>query len=258
LFIEAFAFQPHSVANFVGGGGKTALIHQLMAEYCTQGPVLHTTTTRIHPPSACEEFVVISSDNLELLKTMVHQIARDCPDRAYKLVATRSYLSPTLLRGVPRDFAAALDRKLFPVLLNEADGAAGFSIKLPRENEPVLMEGARYLVPVIGIDCISKPMGPDQVFRWQTCAERFSLQAGEPLTVERAADILMHKQGVCRHWMPETEIIPYINKVEDTEQESAARLLASRILNNGNFPVERVVIGSARLGRADLIPAPKH
>jgi len=229
-----------------------------MAEYCTQGPVLHTTTTRIHPPSACEELVVISSDNLELLKTMIHQIARDCPDRAFKLVATRSYLSPTLLRGVPRDFAPSLDRTLFPVLLNEADGAAGFSIKLPRENEPVLMESAQYLVPVIGIDCINKPMGPELVFRWQTGAEHFSLQAGDPLTVERAADILMHKQGVCRDWMPDAEIIPFINKVEDTEQESAARQLAALILKNGNFPVERVVIGSVRLGRSDLIPAPKH
>jgi probable selenium-dependent hydroxylase accessory protein YqeC len=229
-----------------------------MAEYCVQGPVLHTTTTRIHPPAACEEFVVISSDSIDLLKTMVQQIARDCPKRTFKLVATRSYLSPTLLRGVPHDFAAALDKELFPVLLNEADGAAGYSIKLPRDNEPVLMESAQYLVPVIGIDCLNQPMGPDLVFRWQTCAERFSIRAGDPLTVERAADILMHPMGVCRDWTPDMEIIPYINKVEDSEQESVAGQLAEWILNNDNFPVKRVVIGSARFGRSSFILPPKH
>jgi probable selenium-dependent hydroxylase accessory protein YqeC len=258
LFIEPFAFQPHAVVNFVGGGGKTALIHRLMEEYCIQGPVLCTTTTRIHPPAACEEFVVISCDNLMLLKKLLQQIARDCSSRAYKLVGTRSYISPTLLRGVTPDFAATLDRTLFPILLNEADGAASYSIKLPRDNEPVLMDKAQYLVPVIGIDCLNKPLGPDVVFRWQTCADRFSLRAGEPLTAELAAEILMHKQGVCREWRSDATIVPYINKVDDPALDSSARHLAELIIHNGNFPVERVVFGSARQGTAGSLSVAQH
>ena len=254
MFIEPFAFQPHTIVNFVGSGGKTALIHRLLQEYCAQGPVLYTTTTRIHPPAPCEELVVISSDNLSLLRIMLQQIARDCSNRRYRLVATRSYMSPTLLKGVTPDFAGMLDRTLFPILLNEADGAASYSIKLPRENEPVLMEGAQYLVPVIGIDCLNKPMGPDVIFRWQTCAEHFSLRAGEPLTPELAAAILMHKEGVCKDWTPDTTIIPYINKVDETAQDSVARRLAELIIRNGSFPVERAVIGSARMGKAYPLP----
>ena len=63
MFSEQFAFNPHTLVNFVGGGGKTALIHKLMQEYCAQGPVLYTTTTRIHPPDPREGLAVISSDN---------------------------------------------------------------------------------------------------------------------------------------------------------------------------------------------------
>lgn len=239
--------------NFVGGGGKTILIYKLLEEYCPLGTVLYTTTTRIHPPEPSEGLVVISSDDLSLLKMMVDRVSRNCPGRAYKLVATRHFMSPNLLRGVPADFDSALERKLFPILLNEADGSASYSIKIPREGEPVLMENAEYLVPVIGIDCLYQPLGPEVVFRFKILAERFSLRAGERITPEVAAGILMHKDGVCKDWKPGTTIIPFINKVDGPAQDSAARDLARAILGNGIFPVQRVLFGSILQGRVDSI-----
>jgi len=253
LFSESFAFRPHSLVNFVGGGGKTILIHKLLEEYCRCGPVLYTTTTRIHPPEAGEGLVVISSENLALLKSMVGRIGRECAARPYKLAVTRALMSPNLLRGVPPDFNNTLDRELFPVLLNEADGAASFSIKIPREGEPVLMENADYLVPVIGLDCLNQPLGPKVLFRFQTLGERFSLREGELLTPKLAASILMHRQGVCRDWQTGTEIIPFINKVDSKAQDAAARDLALRILRNGHFPVKKVLFGSLLQGRVDSI-----
>jgi probable selenium-dependent hydroxylase accessory protein YqeC len=236
--------------NFVGGGGKTALIHKLLEEYCSEGPVLGSTTTRIHPPDPTEGLVVISGENLVLLRQIVSQIGCSCADRPYKIVVARHFMSPTLLRGVPSDFADSLDRNLFPILLNEADGAAGFSLKLPREGEPILMNHAEYLVPVIGMDCLYRPLGPEVLFRWQALAESFSLRAGERITPELAAGILLHPQGVCKDWKPGVTIIPYINKVDGIEQDSAAKDLAYAILHNGNFPVHRVVWGSTIQGRA--------
>jgi probable selenium-dependent hydroxylase accessory protein YqeC len=253
VFLEHFGFQSHALVNFVGGGGKTALIHKLMEEYCSQGTVFCTTTTRIHPPDPSEGLVVISSDHLPLLKQMVEKASCESAHRSYKLVITRHFMSPNLLRGVPPDFVDGLDRELFPILLNEADGAASFSVKLPREDEPVLMNGAEYLTPVIGIDCLNQPLGPQVVFRFQLYAERFSLQAGEPITPEVAAAILMHKNGVCRDWKPGVGIIPFINKVDRSEQDSAARDLANSLLHNDNFPVKKVVFGSVLQGRVDSI-----
>jgi probable selenium-dependent hydroxylase accessory protein YqeC len=257
VFSEHFTFYPHSLVNFVGGGGKTILIHKLMEEYCSEGPVLCTTTTRIHPPDPSEGLAVISSDNLPLLKLMVDRVGRCCSNRPIKLTVTCHYMSPTLLRGVPPDFDNALDRKLFPILLNEADGAAGFSIKMPREGEPVLMENADYLVPVIGIDCLYQPLGPGVLFRWKGFADRFSLREGERITPDLAAGILMHAQGVCRGWSAGTKIIPFINKVDGPSQDSAAIDLANSILHNGNFPIERVVFGSVLQGRACSITVPQ-
>ena len=253
MFSELFAFKSHALINLVGGGGKTILIHRLMEEYCHEGPVLYTTTTRIHPPDPSEGLVVISSDNLTLLKLMVDRVSRNCLKRSYKLVVTRHLMSPNLLRGVPPDFDNSLDRKPFPILLNEADGAASYSIKIPRRGEPVLMENADYLVPVIGIDCLYQRLGPEVVFRFKMLAEQFSLKEGERITPEVAAGILMHREGVCKDWTPGTTIIPFINKVDGPVQDSAAKELAQSLLRNGNFPVPRVLFGSVLQARVDSI-----
>jgi probable selenium-dependent hydroxylase accessory protein YqeC len=236
--------------NFVGGGGKTALIHKLLEEYCYGGPVFSSTTTRVHPPDPTEGMVVISGENLLLLKHIVLQIACTCPNRPYKLVVARHFMSPNLLRGLPPDFVDSVNRNLFPVFFNEADGSAGFSLKLPREGEPVLMNHAEYLVPVIGMDCLSQPLGPEIVFRWQELAGRFSLQAGECITPELAAGILLHAEGVCKGWKPGVTLIPFINKVDGQKQDAAAKELAHAILHHGRFPVERVVVGSTLHSRA--------
>jgi probable selenium-dependent hydroxylase accessory protein YqeC len=253
LFSDPFNFKPNSLVNFVGGGGKTILIRKLMEEFSERGSVLYTTTTRIHPPDPREGLAVISCDNLKLLHRLVEQVAVHSIGRNYKLVVTRHFIEPDLLQGVPEDFLTPFDRSQFSIFLNEADGAARFSIKLPREGEPVLMEHADYLVPVIGIDCLYRPLGPDVVFRFQSLAERFSLKPGELMTPDLASLILMHPQGVCKDWKKGTRIIPFINKVDYPANDSDAKVLASHILRNKNFPVKQVVWGSVHKTRIGSI-----
>ncbi len=253
VFSRNFDFKPHALINFVGGGGKTALILKLMEELIGQGHVLYTTTTRIHPPNTDKNMVILSGDNLELLKMLVEQTARLCSDRNYKIVATRHFMEPDLLNGVPADFLEHSDRSLCALFLNEADGSARFSIKLPREGEPVLMSRAEYLVPVIGLDCLHRTAGPDTLFRFQTQSSRFSIRAGERITTEMAAKILLHPKGVCKDWEKGARIIPFINKVDTPEQDADARELASLLLRNENFPISHVVWGSVLNGRGGCI-----
>jgi len=250
VFAGLFAFLDHSLVNFGGGGGKTALIHRLLDEYSSRGPVLAATTTRVHPPDPRDGLVLISSDNLTLLKLSLKNISSNCPTLPFKIIASRYFMSSNLVRGVPTDFFEKIDRSLFPIFLNEADGAAGFSLKLHRENEPVPAEGAEYLVPVIGLDCIGRVLGPDTVLRWRELSESFSLRKGDLITPEVAARILMHPRGACKNLRPGTAIIPFINKVDSEAQDSAARELADAIFKNGAFSVDRVIYGSVLNGRA--------
>ncbi|MEJ2110471.1 MAG: selenium cofactor biosynthesis protein YqeC [Acidobacteriota bacterium] len=249
-FSKLFNFKLNSLVNFVGGGGKTILIHQLMDEYVHQGHVLYTTTMRIHPPQPDGKMAVLSSDNLTVLKSLVVQALGGCTNRNFKIVATRQFMEPDLLNGVPPDFLSNVDRALCTIFLNEADGSARFSLKLPRQREPVLMEEAQYLVPVIGLDCLDRASGPDTIFRFDALSSEFSIQTGQTITPELAADILMHPKGVCRDWKEGMTIVPFINKVDTQEQDSKAKLLASHILRNRVFPVSRVVLGSVRFMRS--------
>jgi probable selenium-dependent hydroxylase accessory protein YqeC len=256
VFSEHFSFEPHTLVNFVGGGGKTALIQKLADEYSEKGTVLYTTTMRMHPPDTGKGFSIISGDNKVLIKNILTSIGLYCHERHYKIVATRHFMSPHLLRGVEPDFAEDLDPALFAAIFNEADGAAGFSLKIPRDNEPVLLNNGRYLIPVIGMDCLGQPLGPYSLFRWQECAEPFSLRENEPITAELAARILMHPRGVCKSWQPGITLLPFINKVDDATQVSHARELAGFILQNNHFPVKRVLYGSVLKGTVDSLSIP--
>lgn len=254
LFSDLFNFKPHSLVNFVGGGGKTLLIHVLMQESIRLGHVLYTTTARMHPPSPDRDMVVLSCSSLPLLKDLAEQAAKGCAGRKLKIVATGKLVEPDLLAGIPRDFLESFDRSLFHLFLNEADGCARFSLKLPRNGEPVPMEGAEYLVPVIGLDCLGRTADSETIFRFQNLSSRFSLRQGEVITPELAAKILMHPEGVCKDWKEGMEIIPYINKVDDPELDGDAKTLASSILGNGTFPVNRIVWGSVRYCRGISFP----
>jgi len=244
VFAEEFAFLDHSLVNFVGGGGKTGLIHRLLDEYSSRGPVLATTTTRMHPPDPQKGVTLISGGNPELLKLALENISRNNAKRSFKIIASGYFMSSNLVRGVPPDFFEGINRSLFTIFLNEADGAAGFSLKLPRDNEPVPATGAEYLIPVIGLDCIGYKLGPDTVLRWLELSESFSPGKGDLITPTVAAHILMYPKGVCKSWRPGTTIIPFINKVDSETQDSTALELADAIFNTGAFPVDRVIYGS--------------
>jgi probable selenium-dependent hydroxylase accessory protein YqeC len=255
LFSEQFEFKLPALVNFVGGGGKTALILALLHETAAAGPVLYTTTTRIHPPHPAHGLAVLSCEDLQLLRALLIRAVRSCGEQPTMLTATRLEMAPGLLRGVPPDFASTLGPDLFALVLNEADGARSMSLKMPRSGEPVLMHGAGYLVPVIGLDCIGKPLGPETLFRWESAAPRHGLTAGQPLTPELAASLLLHPEGVCKDWSSGVRIIPFINKADTEADDYNARELAYALMNNHRFPVERVVWGSVERGRAACIRA---
>jgi probable selenium-dependent hydroxylase accessory protein YqeC len=165
-----------------------------------------------------------------------------------RFVVARVSENPDLFPGVSSGFGAALNPAIIPLILNEADGARSMSLKMPRQGEPVLMTGSKYLVPVIGLDCLNQPLGASTLFRWEYAREQFGLHEGDILSPDRLASILFHPQGVCKDWRPEMKIIPYINKVDAYEDRESALMLAEALLKNANFPVHHVVWGSVKSG----------
>jgi len=232
--------------NFVGGGGKTGLILRLLHEFGETTSAIYTTTMRMHPPDPGQGLVILSGDDMLLLKSILNKIAASYANPHAKFVVANLPIpnSHNLIGGVSSNFVQGIDRNFFSIILNEADGARSMSLKMPRENEPVLMEEATYLVPVIGMDCLLKPLGPETLFRWDMAVARFSLKAGQIITPKLASDLLLHKEGVCSGYRPGITIIPFINKVDDPSHDPLARELAQALLHNEHFPITKVVWGS--------------
>jgi probable selenium-dependent hydroxylase accessory protein YqeC len=252
LFSDHFDFSVPARIDFVGGGGKTSLILRLLEEPSTAAPALYTTTTRIHPPQPLNGLAVIACDNEDYLAHLLHQAALG-EGGSRKFVATHLASAPGLLAGVSPGFPDRLDPVLFPVIFNEADGARSMSLKMPRENEPVLMPAANCLVPVIGLDCLNRPLGAQTLFRWEMASGLHRMTAGEMITPELAASILLHPQGVCRGWREGLRLIPFINKADSESDDELAAALAKALLHSGNFPVERVIMGSVQNSRVTSI-----
>jgi probable selenium-dependent hydroxylase accessory protein YqeC len=253
VFAELFPFDLPARVNFVGGGGKTSLILRLASEYSASVQVLYTTTTRIHPPPLEPGRVLLTCDDRALLVKLLKRVARDCRSSVRTVVATAGVHSPGLLRGVDPAFGRALRPPLFPLILNEADGARSVSLKFPRAGEPVLMLGAKTLVAVIGLDCLMRPLGPATLFRWELAAPRLGLVAGEPLTPELAARVLLHPEGVCRDWKRGTRLVVFVNKVDRDSDLPLAQELARRVRESTRFPVDCVLWGSIEQDRAGVL-----
>ena len=258
LFSDHFGFRLPAIVNFVGGGGKTGLILTLLDEYSPSCTVLYTTTTRIHPPVIRNGLAIIACQEKRLLKHLLARLASLVQIQKGIFVLTRPGFRPDLLQGLDPDFGRMLEPESFPLVLNEADGARSMSIKFPREGEPVLMECANYMVPVIGLDCLNRPIGPETLFRWELASARLSLVQGEVLTATKAASLLFHPQGVCKDWKPDMRLIPFINKVDSPDGDALALELAHAMLQDSTFSVEKVVWGSLQNRRVHSIASQKQ
>ena len=150
---SALRLAPGQTVAFTGAGGKTAALRRLVEELAPDTPLLLTTTTRLG-----KEQNSLAAHHLVLIGD------RPLPDLTAALVRHRSVLvTGELLEAEgkwtapPGAHLAALRQAALEagaVLLIEADGARGRSLKAPGEHEPVVPDFAELVVPVAGLDAV--------------------------------------------------------------------------------------------------------
>jgi probable selenium-dependent hydroxylase accessory protein YqeC len=139
------------IISIVGAGGKTTLMF-LMAKYCTDNgmKVLVSTTTHIMKP---QDGSYVYNDIFQARKlwnngkyVTVGQEAQD---------GKISMLPQTKLN----EFVGEAD-----ITFLEADGSKHMPIKVPAENEPVIISTSDIVIAVCGMTCLGKPL-KDVCFR---------------------------------------------------------------------------------------------
>ena len=146
--INVFTAHKGDVISFVGAGGKTSLIKALASALKPHFSVAITTTTHMYPI----ENLLFENHLLNNKRTNLNNISNNSriPVFFSTLNAEGKGLPPCL-----EDFETIT--MTFDIVLIEADGARGKSLKLPRAHEPVVPENSNKVVLVIGLDIFGKP-----------------------------------------------------------------------------------------------------
>ena len=211
------------ITAIIGSGGKTSLMLRLCEEL--PGSVIVCTSTHIWMPDTLPLF----TGHLECLpaeKCCAGSLplpggAEGGRVKSSSLAAGRAALASSP-QGEPVKLTAPADSfaylaELADYVLVEADGSRGLPLKAHGPHEPVIPEGCRQIIQVLGLTGLNRPIA-DAVHR----PERFAALSGcgieEAATPERAAAVL-RAENLCTH--------VFLNQADTEREQALARELAS-------------------------------
>ena len=226
---------------FVGAGGKTSAIRRLVKELHPLAPVIVSTTTRLalgqSNLAACHMVVTDGKEPAELGETLkrVRSVLLTGPQADEEPKWTG--LDPEVLERV-----YGMTKGLGAVLLVEADGARGRSLKAPAAHEPVIPTASDRVVCVAGLDVLGMPLSSEHVHRPEKLSEILGLSGDHLVSEEDVASALLSSEGGRKGVPPGAEFRVLLNKADDPQSLDRGREVAAAMLRSPQ--VNAVVIAS--------------
>jgi probable selenium-dependent hydroxylase accessory protein YqeC len=252
--LEPLGLAHRRAIHLIGAGGKTTLMYALKSALAEAGhTVLTTTSTRIREPEPGQSDAIVLADEVPDLAAAV---ARAFAHHRHVTVAASRLIAEGKLQGLSPDaLAAMLDARLADVVLVEADGAAGRSLKAHREQEPVIAAAADAVVAVIGADAVGRPADDAHVHRAQLFRERLGLAAGHAITPADVAGIVFHPGGWLARVPAGAEVVVFVNKAGTAAARTDAHAIAAALhAADAHGRLGRVIVGDARTGSYETCP----
>jgi probable selenium-dependent hydroxylase accessory protein YqeC len=232
------------IVSLVGAGGKTSLMAALANELHDQHrSVLITTTTRIMKPEAeTAAPVVIQADPGKLTAACrdaagrhgVVAAAAGCDEASNKLV------------GHPPEVIDDMARSgIFDWIIVEADGAARRPIKAPAAHEPVIPAGSGWVIGLVGLGGVGKPLTDQWVFRLSHFQRMTGLRSGDIVSAPAVVSSLTDSRGLMKGSPAGARRIVFLNQADDMDRIRLGGQIAS-LLKSSPSGIERVVIGSLK------------
>jgi len=188
----------HELVSFVGGGGKTTLMHAFARGL--GGSCIATTTTRMGAGENGGLTTLIGASDDEIVAA-----ATSGPTLVWRSVSDGKALGMN-----PTRCNVLFDR--VDHVLVEADGARSMPFKAPGTFEPVVASATTMMVSVIGADALGRIIA-DQCHRPLRVAALARCQPYQRLTPKAAAAVLLHPNGQ-RAALPErARLVVAITKV---------------------------------------------
>ncbi len=230
------------VISLVGAGGKTSLMFRLARELSRQGDaVLSTTTTKIYTPSRRQSSVVMISESASDLVVEAGKILRQKPHIS---AGSRRIAFQNKLKGFTTETIDQIWQSgVFRWIVVEADGAAGKSLKAPAEHEPVIPQCTRWVIGIVGLNAVGKPLTEKWAFRPQLVSKITGLAQGASITEAAIAEVLTNANGIMKGFPAQAKRYAFLNQVESKKRLEAGRRIAEKICSNKAAGFTGVLIG---------------
>ncbi len=241
---KAFLLKKRGVISLVGAGGKTTLMFQLAKALAGRGEtVLTTTTTKILKPLAHQSAHVILADTPEsVIERAVCAVRR----HSHVTVGKRHLSDGAKIRGfTPETIRRLWDTRSYDWIIVEADGASRLPLKAPAAHEPVIPPITRYVVGLIGLDAIGKPLTDKWIFRAAHYAELTALPMGRRVTPASIVRAVVHEKGVMKGSPPGAVKILFLNKADLEGALGVGRQIAAMLQKEASAILDGVIIGVA-------------
>jgi probable selenium-dependent hydroxylase accessory protein YqeC len=245
VILRALGIARGDVVAVTGAGGKTTLVYRLASEARSCGlTVLVTTTTHMGTLDDSVTGPVLVESGGDCSPALTDALARE--GRA-TLLGRR--VRPDKLEGVPAARVDAL-APLADLVLVEADGARGRSLKVPAAHEPVIPQSTTMMVVVCALDALGQPLDEEHVHRVELVRAATGVEPGEAVDEDCLATALRHADGYPSRVPPRARAGVFLNKAEDDAALAAGARLALRLIP----PYRWVAAGSARSGAVRMWP----
>lgn len=223
--LQCLGIRRGDVVAVVGAGGKTTLCYRLAADARTAGlSVLVTTTTHMGTlPQATTGPLLVDEDGDE---TSAVQAALATEGRA-TLLGRR--IREDKLEGVSPERVDAL-RASADLVLVEADGARGRSLKVPAAHEPVLPRLTTLLVVMAALDVLGEPLTEERIHRLDLVVAATGTAVGEAVDEDTVVACLRCARGYMSRLPHGARAAVFLNKVEDSDRRASALRIARRLV----------------------------
>jgi len=230
------------VISLVGAGGKTALMYHLARELSRKGDaVLTTTTTKIYVPNRKQSSIVIVSASAGALATEAKALLRQSPH-----IAAGRRLIPfqNKLKGFPPQAIDSIWRSgIFRWIVVEADGAAGRPVKAPAFHEPVIPQSTRWVIGVVGLGAVGRPLTERWAFRPHLVTKITGLAPGEPISESAIASLFVDAEGILKNIPVHALRFAFLNQADSLERQATGRRIAKIIDSHKDTGITGVLIG---------------
>jgi probable selenium-dependent hydroxylase accessory protein YqeC len=238
--LRALGIGRGDVVSVVGAGGKTTLVYRLAAEARSAGlRVLVTTTTHMGTLDEATTGPVL----VEAESAIEDDLARALVTEGRATVLGRR-VRRDKLEGLAPERVDALSAAADLVLV-EADGARGRSLKVPAPHEPVIPASTTQVIVMAALDILGRPLDAANVHRLELVCAATGAPKGALVGPALLAAVLVHPSSYLSRIPAGVRSGVFLNKADDEVALAVAKVAALLLP-----PYAFVAAGSARSGRA--------